>query len=770
MASPSGPELTEGLYDLSQAHDLPVELTLLAAFAVLALRHGGEPAQAASVSAEDPIWNRVFQLELTDNPSFADLLARLRKQAPSEPAEPQASLRIELRPEIEPTLTITRSADGRYTRIDHSTDWTPRWHCLLAAAVAEPDLPVKRLPIVPPEEREILLGEWSRTSSSTPPAVLVNQLVEAWAERTPDAPALGRSGRSLSYVELNANANRLAHWLAERQVGPEVAVALHGGSTIAMLTGMLAVIKAGGYYLPLDVAAPPARTVETLAECAPRLVLTEAPHAASLAELTGGEWEIHDVTTIDLTHCPDSNPASVADGENLAYVMHTSGSTGRPKGVAMPHRALVRILDWYVTATEIEPGANVLQFSALGFDASFCEIFGTWHAGARLVLLPGDEVRRDPEALLDLLESERIEHLEAPFSGLLNIAHWAVRPDGRRAIPLRSMVTGGEALVMAPDLVHWLEQLPGCMLRNGYGPSETSVATTHRLRGDPACWPKLPSIGRPITDASVYLLDAALQPAPAGVTGELYVGGPIVARGYAGAPGLTAERFVADPFSPVPGSRMYRTGDLARHRPDGELEFLGRADRQVKIRGHRIELGEIEARLLEHPQVSEVAVTLHEDDTGPSLLGHVVARDPAGAPTAHELRAYAARILPEHMVPARFVLRTAMPLTPTGKLDSAALVPSPEPAPSPAAPVEPEPMSGTVTALLAIWREVLAIPQIELTDDFFELGGHSLLATRVISRVRTELGKRVLISDMFEYPTVQLLATRIDDTATMGRK
>lgn len=762
MASPSGPGLPEGLYDLSQAHDLPVELTLLAAFAVLALRHGGEAAQATA-SAHDPVWQQAFALDLTGNPSFAELLDRLRKQVSTDIPE-RAPLRIALSSGA--ALTITRSADGLDTRIDHPADWTQRWPCLLAAAVATPDLPVTRLPIVPPAEREILLGEWSRTSSSTPPAALVNQLVEAWAERTPDAPALARSGRSLSYAELNADANRLAHWLTRQQVGPEVPVALYGGSTIAMLTSMLAVVKAGGYYIPLDVAAPAARTSEVLAECAPRLVLTEASHAARLAELTGGEQAIHDVTTIDLTDCPDSNPDTVADGENLAYVMHTSGSTGRPKGVAMPHRALVRILDWYVTATEIEPGANVLQFSALGFDASFCEIFGTWHAGARLVLLPGEDVRRDPEALLDLLESERIEHLEAPYSGLLNIAHWAVRPDGRRAIPLRSMVTGGEALVMAPDLVHWLEQLPGCMLRNGYGPSETSVATTHWLRGDPAGWPTLPSIGRPITDASVYLLDAALEPVPAGVTGELYVGGPIVARGYAGAPGLTAERFVADPFGPVPGSRMYRTGDLARHRPDGELEFLGRADRQVKIRGHRIELGEIEARLLEHPQVSEAAVTLHNDETGPSLVGHIVARDPASAPTVQELRAYAARILPEQLVPARFVLRCAMPLTPTGKLDLAAL--TPEPTPSSAEPAEPEPMSGTVTALLAIWRDVLAIPRIELTDDFFELGGHSLLATRVISRVRTELGKRVLISDMFEYPTVQLLATRIDDTAGLG--
>ncbi len=828
-------ELACGIADLSRAYDVPEELTLLAAFAVLALRHGGGPEPEATVRTGEPGElgaTRAHRVELADDPSFAELLARLRKQSPVSSAAGSAGLRIDLRPgagtagspaadspaddlDGQPALTVRRSPEGLHTRFDHRPEevarWTARWHALLAAVLADPAVPVGRTAVLPPAERALLLGAWCRTGSSVPGAPLVHRLVEAWAERTPAAVALVQAERTLNYAELNARANRLAHWLRERQVGPEVAVALYGGSTVGMLTAMLAVLKAGGYYVPLDVAAPPARTAEALAECAPRLVLTEAPHAARLAELAGGHreidergihergidergidergidergidergihaWEIHDLADCDLADRPAGDPQNPVHGEHLAYVMHTSGSTGRPKGVAMPHRALVRIIDWYVDATAIEPGAHVLQFSALSFDASFCEIFGAWHAGARLVLLPDEAVRREPEALLDLLEREAIEHLEAPYSGLLNIAHWAARPDGRRVTRLRTVVTGGEQLVMAPDLVRWLEQLPGCVLRNGYGPSETSVATTHWLRGNPADWPRLPSIGRPITDASVYLLDHALQPTPTGVVGELYVGGPIVARGYAGRPGLTAERFVADPFAPEPGSRMYRTGDLARHRPDGSLEFLGRADQQVKIRGHRVELGEVESRLLEHPEVGEAAVTLHEDAAGRSLVGHVVARDQARPPTARELREHAARLLPEHMVPARFVSRPALPLTPTGKLDRAALeVSPPDRAETDTERAAEQPGSAaglteTAIALLGIWREVLAIPQIEVTDDFFDLGGHSLLATRVISKVRTELGKRVLIGDIFECPTVELLAARIDQPATRGAK
>jgi amino acid adenylation domain-containing protein len=750
-----------------------LEDTLLAAFAVLVVRHGGVRQPAVTVRIGDSVRTAVIHIGLSDDPPFAELLRRVRQQWSVQSAELLAGERFELRfagggdgSGLDVALTVSRAADGLYTQIEDPVGadrWPRRWRTLLAAIVADPGVRVGRLAILPPEERSVLLGDWCQTSSSVPAVALVHQMVEAWAERAPDAIALSQASVVLTYAELNIRANRLAHWLRERGVGPDVAVALYGGSTVGMLTGMLAVLKAGGYYIPMDASAPPARTAELLSDCAPRLVLTEGPFATGLPDPSSGARQVCDLADCDLSQFPASAPPVAVHGENLAYVMHTSGSTGRPKGVAMPHRALVRIINWYVTETSIAPGAHVLQFSSFNFDASFCEIFGGWHAGARVVLLPKTEVRRDPELVLELLEAEQIDHMEAPYSGLLNIAHWAVRHSGPLQPRLRTIVTGGEQLLMAPDLVRWLEQLPGCAVRNGYGPSETSVATTYWLRGKPAEWPHLPPIGRPVTDARVYLLDEALQPSPIGVTGEVYVGGDIVARGYAEQPGLTAERFVADPFSPVHGSRMYRTGDLARHRADGELEFLGRSDGQVKIRGHRVEVGEVEARLLEHPNVAEAAVVAHEEATGRSLIGYVVARDAASPPTGHELRRHAERILPEHMVPVRFVPVTAMPRTASGKLDRArlqALPPGEIEVPRTA-----EQPSDTAAALLGIWRQVLAVPHVGLTDDFFELGGHSLLATRVIAIARAKLGKRVMIGDIFEYPTVELLAARIDGVA-----
>lgn len=767
--------LADGLMKLSRTHGVAVEATLLAAFAVMVVRHGGECDQAVVVNAGEPVQASGIRVELSGDPPFPDLLAQVGPQVSAPVGDLPVTTRFELRSagaergsdEDVWALTVLRSANCVRTRIDHPArleHWPDRWHTLLTAIVADPGVRTWRLTILPPGERSLLLGEWCQTSSSVPAFGLVHQMVEAWAERTPDAFALSQAGTTLTYAELNNRANRLAHWLRGRGVGPDVSVALYGGATVGMLTGMLAVLKAGGYYIPLDASAPSARTAELLSESAPSLVLTQAQFRARLPKPGRGMAQVCDLDECDLTRLPADSPSVRLHQENLAYLMHTSGSTGRPKGVAMPHRALVRIIGWYVAETSIAPGAHILQFSSFGFDASFCEIFGGWHAGARVVLLPEEGVRREPESLLELLVAERIDHIEAPYSGLLNIAHWAVRQAGARQSALRTIVTGGEQLLMAPDLVHWLQQLPGCAVRNGYGPSETSVATTHWLRGEPADWPRVPPIGRPITDARVYLLDQTLQPSPIGVTGEIYVGGDILARGYAKQPGLTAERFVADPFNPVPGRRMYRTGDLGRHRPDGVLEFLGRIDGQVKIRGHRVEVGEVEAKLLQHPEVGEVAVTLAEDATGRSLTGYIVARDPARPPTAQVLRAHAGRVLPEHMVPTRFVLVPAVPHTTSGKLDRAglrALVPDPAEVRQ-----EAEQVSPTADALIGIWREVLAVPQIGTTDDFFELGGHSLLATRVIAKIRTELGKRVLIGDIFEHPTVESLATRIDETAS----
>jgi amino acid adenylation domain-containing protein len=674
-------------------------------------------------------------------------------------------------------MTVTESDECLRVEIKYRADlfslataerWLKRWRVLLESITDGPETTIGRLRLLPADERSLLLSEWCQTKRSTPKFSGVHQMVEAWAERTPDSIALVHENVRLTYRELNARANQVAHWLRGYEIGPDVGVGFYGDRSIDVITGILGTLKAGGYYIPLDVAYPEARIRDIVSDASPRVILTQRKLTGRLRHLFDPDQVsiiAMDSLENEISSFPTKNPGLVPHHENLVYVLHTSGSTGRPKGVGMQHGALLRIVDWYSTETGIAAGSHLLQFSSLGFDASFCEIFGGWHAGARVVLLPRDDMRQDPEALLELMERERIEHLEAPYSGLLNIAHWAVRHDSVRSLRLATVVTGGEQLLMAPDLVRWLEQMPGCALRNGYGPSETSVATTHWLRGQPGGWPQLPPIGRPITDARVYLLDEAMAPVPIGVTGEVYVGGDIVARGYPNRPGLTAGRFVADPFGAEPGRRLYRTGDFARYRDDGNLEFLGRIDNQVKIRGYRIELGEIEACLQGHPEVSEAAVAVIDGDTGKSLAAYVVARDPARFPSTGELREFAGRTLPGYMVPALYVTVAALPLTPSGKLDRGKLDTG-KLAPVTAGQAEAEgtagELSGTAVALLAIWREVLATPQIGMHDDFFELGGHSLLATRVISKVRTVIGSRVLIGDMFEYPTVAQLSARID--------
>ncbi|KAA2254631.1 amino acid adenylation domain-containing protein [Solihabitans fulvus] len=673
------------------------------------------------------------------------------------------------------TMAVIDTVDGLHVGVRYRDDlfsgetverWLQRWRVLLEGIVENPDERVETLPLLPADERSLLLTQWSTTGRSTPRFAAVHEMVESWAEATPDAVALVHEDVRLTYRDLNARANQLAHWLGERGVGPDTGVALYVDRSIEAMVGILGVLKAGGYYVPLDVSYPAQRIRDIIADVSPRVFLTMSRFAPALAEITGQDHApvlAMDALDAEISLRPTANPGVSLHEENLVYVLHTSGSTGRPKGVAMQHGALLRIIDWYTTETGIAPGARLLQFSSLGFDASFCEIFGGWHAGARVVLLPRDELRRDAEALLDLLEREEIEHLEAPYSGLLNIAYWAVHHGRNRSLRLRTIVTGGEQLLMAPDLVRWLAQLPGCALRNGYGPSETSVATTHWLRGDPTTWPELPPIGRPITDADVYVLDDSMGPVPVGATGEVYVGGDIVARGYLNRPGLTAERFVPDPFGGVPARRLYRTGDFARHRADGVLEFLGRIDNQVKLRGYRIELGEIESCLQSHPEVQEAAVAVREDDLGRRLVGYVVARDPARAPGNEELRAYVGERLPEYMVPSTHVAVDAFSLTASGKLDRAAL---PVDAVAPVAAARPdEPLSDTAVALTKIWQDLFRTTEIGQHDNFFDLGGHSLLATRAIARIRSAVGTKVLLSQVFEYPTIAELAAEIDRTA-----
>jgi amino acid adenylation domain-containing protein len=812
--APLDGDLAVKLREFSLSSGVSPYVTLLAAFQVLLMRHTGQ--KDVLVGTSSAAWacdsggsagsgTVVIRSDLSGNPRFIDLVPQVRETILAANVHGLPFDRLAGRPGLEAgvsarfdfcrgirggaahatdagratiALTVAETADGFDAEITCRADalaprtvdrWLGRWQELLRSVVENPGTAIEDLNLLPAGERALLLGDWCQTKTSDPRFSGVHQMVEAWAGQAPHNIAVVHEGSRLSYREFNARANQMAYWLREHGVGPEVGVGLYCDRSIGTVTGILGVLKAGGYYVPLDVANPVARIRDMISDTSPQVILTQQKFAAALHGILGpGQASVlvFDSPDFDLSRFPTSNPPSAGHAGNLGYVMYTSGSTGRPKGVAMEHRALLRIIDWYVNETGILPESRLLQFSALGFDASFCEMFGGWHAGARVVLLPREESRQDPEALIELMKREQIEHLEAPFSGLLNIAHWVAGHGGAEELRLRAIVTGGERLVMAPDLVRWLEQMPGCALRNGYGPSETSVAASHWLRGEPGRWPQLPPIGRPIADARVYLLDERMTPVPVGVTGEVYVGGDILARGYLNRPGLTAERFVPDPFAAKPGQRLYRTGDLARFDSVGILEFAGRADKQVKIRGYRVELGEIEACLQRHPAVAGAAVAVEADIPGNGLTAYVVGRNPAFPGSVEALRRHVGDALPDYMVPARYVLVEALPLTPSGKLDRARLRPV-VPDRGPVEEAERE-LSATAAALLAIWQDVLAIPQIRVTDDFFELGGHSLLATRVISKIRSTLGKRVLIGDIFEYSTIAQLAARIDERTVLS--
>ncbi|HEX8242611.1 MAG TPA: amino acid adenylation domain-containing protein, partial [Longimicrobium sp.] len=598
------------------------------------------------------------------------------------------------------------------------------------------------------DERRRVLEEWNATAAEYPAGECAHHRFEAQAARTPDAVAVVHEGRSLSYGELNARANQLAHHLRGVGVGPDARVGICAERGVEMLVGVLAILKAGGAYVPLDPAYPAERLGYMLRDSAPAALLT---HGAP-GELFAGSG----VPVLDLradaaawARQPRTNPrVEGLTPEHLCYVIYTSGSTGRPKGVAMPHRPLVNLVAWQEPEGAPSPPAVTLQFTSLSFDVSFQEIFCALGTGGRLVVVP-EEVRHDPAALLELVERTGVERLSLPYVALQHVAEHAVAR-GSAPASLREVQTAGEQLRITEPIRRWFGAL-GVPLHNHYGPSETHVVTSFTLREPARAWPLLPSIGGPIANTRLYVLDRHLRPAPTGVPGELYLGGMGVARGYLGRPGLTAERFVPDPFSADPGARVYRTGDRVRWTADGVLEFLGRADHQVKIRGFRVEPGEVEAALRHHPGVAECVVVVREDAPGDRrLVAYVV----GGAETA-DVRDALRKRLPEYMVPSAVVALEALPLTPSGKVDRRAL-PAPEWSGGEAGYVAPR--TPVEEALAGIWAEVLRLERVGVHDDFFALGGHSLLIMRVVSRAREVFGAELPVRTLFEAPTIDRLA------------
>jgi amino acid adenylation domain-containing protein len=627
---------------------------------------------------------------------------------------------------------------------------------ILRAVVRAPERRISRLAQPAAAEQERLLAAWRGPIAEPAPFRPAHLLIEDQATRRPAAPALRQGETTLSYAELNRRANQLAHLLFARPELSSGYVAICLEPSPELIIAMLAVLKSGAAYVPLDPAYPAERLDWMLENSRAGLVITRGPAAAGLS---GAAATLLDLEQCDLDGQPAGNPRWPGCAETPAYAIYTSGSTGRPKGVVVAHGALANLVAAARATFELGEGDRVLQFATVSFDTSVEEIFPGLSSGATLVLRD-QAMLASARAFFETCQRWGITVLDLPTAYWHELtAQTAAQPV---ALPesLRLVIIGGERAL--PERARqWLAAAPGVRLVNTYGPTEATVITTAgELRAADLDRFAEPSLGRPILGSAIYILDRDLRPVPAGAPGELYIGGAGVAQGYRFQAGLTAERFLPDPFAGQPGRRMYRTGDQVRWRGDRSLQFIGRLDRQVKLRGYRVELGEIEAALARLPMVRQAAVVAHEEAPGePRLVAYVA--PPAGAAcSAAEIRGELQQRLPAYMAPAQIVVVAELPLTASGKIDYRAL-PAPLGNDAPAAAVT-GPSSPIEEALAEIWSDLLRIPQIDIHESFFSLGGHSLLATQMLFRINQTFEIELPLRTLFEAPSIARLATAIE--------
>ncbi|WP_370601383.1 non-ribosomal peptide synthase/polyketide synthase [Pseudomonas nitroreducens] len=611
---------------------------------------------------------------------------------------------------------------------------------LLMALVEDAERPLGRVSQLADGERHSLLQRFNDTAATFPADVQLQELIERQVAATPDALALQFADQRLSYAQLNARANQLAHWLRGQGVGPDVLVGVAAERSVELVVALLGIVKAGGAYVPMDPDYPQDRLQHMLADSGVSLLLTQQ-HLRDRLPPTQARTVCLDSQWSEIATADEQNPAIAGSPQNLAYLIYTSGSTGKPKGAGNSHRALVNRLHWMQKAYALDASDRVLQKTPFSFDVSVWEFFWPLMTGAALVVAaPG--AHRDPAALRQVIEAGQVTTLHFVPSML---QAFVASGELERSPSLRQVMCSGEALPY--ELQQQFRQRSSAKLHNLYGPTEAAIDVSFWACDEDNARHVVP-IGRPIDNLRLVLLDERLEPVPQGVAGELYIGGVGLARGYHARPGLTSERFVADPFGS--GERLYRTGDLARQREDGAIEYLGRLDHQVKIRGLRIELGEIESHLQAHPQVSEAVVVARDG----VLLAYVVA---SAKPEA--LRQALQGELPDYMVPSRIIALDAMPLSPNGKLDRKAL---PDPQLGERLREYVAPRSDLEVELAGIWQHVLQVDRVGLHDDFFELGGHSLLLTQVGLTLRQRLGLELPLHRLFELSNIEALAAWIE--------
>jgi len=655
------------------------------------------------------------------------------------------------------SFVLTETPTGIEGGINYSTDLfveptikrlAEHYHALIRAMIADPEQRITMAPMLSEAERQQLLSEWNVTPSAITPNQLTHQLFEAQVERSPEALAISSETTRLSYRELNDRANQLAHLLVERGLRSESIVALLLPRSPDLVIAALAVLKAGGAYQPLDPADPSARLSLILDRGSASLLITLDSLSESLPATSGLGIICLDEDAPLINQQSTDNPSITVFPDNLAYVIYTSGSTGEPQGVQISHRALLNLVNWHLQAFQVTAKDRATFVANVGFDAAVWEVWPNLAAGASLHIVP-EEVRREPSSWRDWLMAQEITVSFLPTP----LAEQMLQREGMNATSLRVLLTGGD------QLREWGRADAGFVLVNNYGPTETTVvATAGEVGEETDALGRWPTIGRPIANTRVYLLDRELELAPVGVVGELCISGTGLARGFVGAPDRTALRFVPDAYGEK-GMRLFRTGDVGRFRANGEIEYLGRADHQVKIRGHRIELGEVEAVLRKLRGVKEAVVIARADGQGNKwLVAYVV---PEGEETLSviEMQTAIRERLPEYMVPPIIMMLPELPLTPRGKVDRSAL-----PAPGERAGLEVEyvaPRTVAEEVVADILKDVLGLEKVGVHDNFFAIGGHSLLATQVLAHIQAVFRVDVPIQDLFQQPTVENLVEAI---------